>query len=131
MTTLRQTLFDRLAIGASTLCLIHCLALPALFVAVPTLSVFLIIPDGFHALAFAFAVPTSVAALAMGHRRHGRHRPALVALAGLAAIGIGALVPLPEAAETAITVAGSLLLAAGHALNARAMRHRQGIAARP
>lgn len=123
MATLRQDLFDRLAIGASTLCLIHCLALPALLVAIPALSVFLSVPEGFHALAFAFAVPTSAAALTLGHRRHRRTRPTLVAVLGLTAIGIAALAPWSEAAETAITVAGSLLLAAGHALNARAMRH--------
>lgn len=131
MAALRQTLFDRLAIAASTLCLIHCLALPVLFVAVPTLAVFLSLPIGFHSLAFAVAVPTSAAALAMGYRGHRQYRPALIALAGLIAIGIGAFLPLAEAAETAITVTGSLILAVGHALNARAVRHSPGIAARP
>jgi hypothetical protein len=124
MATLRQDWFDRLAIGASTLCLLHCLALPALLVAVPALSVLLAVPEGFHVLAFALAVPTSAAALGLGHCRHRRMRPALVALLGLAAIGIGALGRWSGAAETAITVAGSLLLAAGHTFNARAMRHR-------
>lgn len=122
--TLRQPLLDRLAIGASTLCLIHCLALPALLFVLPALSALLTVSEGFHALAFAVAVPTSAAALAMGHRRHRRHRPALIALIGLTAIGVGALAALSAAAETAITVTGSLLLAAGHTCNARAMRHR-------
>ncbi|PCD01937.1 MerC mercury resistance protein [Sphingomonas spermidinifaciens] len=125
MTALRlpRRLLDDLAIGASTLCLIHCLVLPALLVALPALTTVLALPRALHPIAFAFALPTSAAALAIGWRRHQRWRPAALAVVGLAAIGLGALAPLGEAIETLVTVPGSLLLAAAHVLNARAVRH--------
>lgn len=115
----RQQWFDSLAIGASTLCLIHCLALPILIVAVPTLATFLALPEAFHLWAFALAVPTSLLAMAAGRRRHGQRRPVLLAAVGLALLGAGALL-VEGAAETVLTVAGGLTLAVAHALNWRA-----------
>lgn len=119
----QQRLLDGLAVSASTLCLIHCLLLPALLVAIPTLAAFLAVPESFHLWTFLFAVPTSLLALSAGYRRHRRKSPIRQALAGLTLIGSGALSGIEGWPETAITVSGSLLLAWGHARNWRFVRH--------
>lgn len=119
----RQRLFDGVAIGASALCLVHCLVLPAILVLAPTLALFLAIPEGFHTALLLVAMPTSAAALWIGHKRNGRLLPAALAIVGLTFLAAGLMVPRNEQVETALTVVGSVLLASGHALNWRALRH--------
>ncbi|EMD83841.1 MerC domain-containing protein [Pacificimonas flava] len=117
----KQRLLDAVAIAASMLCLVHCLLLPALLLAVPALALYLALPESFHAAAFLFAVPTSAAALWAGRRRAGSG-PAALAAAGLCLLGIGAFAVHGEAAETGVSVIGALILAAAHILNWRRMR---------
>lgn len=119
----RQQLFDGLAIGASGLCLVHCLVLPVLIILLPTLAAFLAVPESFHVWALVFAIPTSMLALASGYRRHHWLRPTLMALPGLILLALGALIAPTEWMETSLTVPGAILLAIGHALNWRALRH--------
>lgn len=119
----RQRVLDGLAIGASALCLIHCLLLPALIVLLPMLAGYLALPEQFHVAALAFAVPTSAIALSLGYRRHHKRAAILIVLPGIALLALGAFVAPSESIETALTVPGATLLAIGHALNWRAMRH--------
>lgn len=122
---------DVAAIGASAVCLLHCLALPLLFAALPAASRLLSLPEGFHLAAFLFAIPASATAMVAGYRHHGRWWPACLGAAGLMLIGIGALAGLRLLVETGVTVAGSLLLAAGHLdnwrLRARAIRNSRSV----
>lgn len=120
-----QRLYDGVAIGASILCLIHCLVLPLLIVLLPTLAAFLAFPESFHLWALALAVPTSVLALTTGYRRHRRILPTAVALPGLVLLALGALLAPTDAMETMLSVAGALLLALGHGLNWKAL-HKSG-----
>ena len=39
---------DRVAMAGSAACMVHCLALPLLLAAVPTVSAFIVIPESFH-----------------------------------------------------------------------------------
>ena len=119
----RQQLYDGVAIGASLLCLIHCLALPAVVLLLPTLGVFLAVPEEFHLWALGVAVPTSILALTTGYRRHRWLTPTLIVAPGIILLALGALVAPSEWLETALTVPGAILLALGHALNWRALRH--------
>lgn len=113
----RQQLFDGLSIGASFICLIHCLALPLLIMLLPALSAFLVVPESFHVWALVFAAPISLLALSVGYRHHRAASPLLIALPGLALMAIGALTTSSQWMETVLTVPGVLLLAIGHALN--------------
>jgi len=122
MTRYRRPL-DGLAMGASGVCLVHCLLQPALFVGLPALAAVMAFPAAFHDWAFAIALPTSLLALAAGHRAHRRRKPAALALSGLALLALGVFAAPSTAIETGLTVPGSLLLALGHALNWRATRH--------
>jgi hypothetical protein len=119
----RQQLYDGLAISASFVCLVHCLALPVLIMLLPTLAAFLTMPESFHVWALAVSVPVSLLALSAGYRRHGAVSPLFIVLPGLVLLALGALTPSSEWMETALTVPGALLLAIGHGLNWHALRH--------
>lgn len=112
-----SALFDASAIALSTLCLIHCLALPLLATALPLFGVWAE-EEWAHAAFVAIAVPLTGFALWRAHRRR-RLPVALCALAALGLLGLlaGTLEWPGEAWETPVTVAGSLLLASAHAWN--------------
>jgi hypothetical protein len=113
----RQQWLDGAAMGASLLCLVHCLVLPVLIVAVPMLAAFLTLPESFHAIAFAVAVPTSAVALGLGFRRHRHPLPIAIAGIGLPLLGAGAFLPAGPWLEVGLSVTGALLLALGHGWN--------------
>jgi hypothetical protein len=108
---------DAFAVGASFLCLIHCLVLPLVFALMPAASSLFGMPAWFHLAAFAMAVPASGIAMTRGYRLHGACLPLILGSAGLVFLGIGALSGFRVAAETGITVVGSVLLAIGHLRN--------------
>lgn len=111
--------FDAAAIIASALCIVHCLALPIAVALLPALSHFLDLPEGVHLALFVVAVPVSAYAVVSGARRHGLWLPGVLAITGLALLGLGAIGGLPLLLETGASVIGSLLLIAGHVINLR------------
>ena len=113
-------LADGTAIGASILCLIHCLLLPLAIAFIPAVGVLIALPESVHIILFITAVPVSSVAIVAGYRRHGAALPGAIAIFGLVLIGAGALAGLPLLVETSVTVAGSLALATGHLWNLRA-----------
>lgn len=120
--TSREDFLERAAMGASLLCLIHCLALPLVIAALPALSRILNISESFHIWVLLFATPTSGAALFAGRLRHGAFWPITLGFVGLLCLAIGALLFLETPVETPVTVSGSLLLATAHIGNWR-LRH--------
>lgn len=113
---------ERAAVGASFVCLVHCLALPLLLAALPVLAAAIPLPETFHLWVIAFAVPTSAIALITGRARHGSIHPVVIGGIGLFLLAVGALVVGETPWETPVTVAGSLTLAAAHLWNWR-LRH--------
>lgn len=112
---------DRWAISASTLCLLHCLALPVLIGFLPSLGAWIDPGEGFHLAMLAIAVPLSATALVRGWRRHGQALPLLGGVIGLALLTLGVAfegAPL----GTLSTVAGGVALAVSHVLNLRGER---------
>lgn len=117
-----QTLSDKTAIGLSVLCALHCLALPLLVVALPTLAVLSTHGETFHLWMLTAVIPVSVYALTMGCRKHGRYGLIIWGGAGItsliAAILLGHELE-SEFVETALTLFGATLLAYGHFKNYR------------
>ena len=113
---------DRVAVTGSAVCMIHCLALPLLLAAAPSLSAIIAIPESFHRWVLLFAAPVAMVALLGGNVRHKVPLPLCLGLIGLALMTIGAFVLREGAAEIAITVAGSVLVATAHIMNQR-LRH--------
>lgn len=115
----RIALLDGLAVCASSLCTLHCLALPLLFALLPAVASRVDPGESFHLVMLVLAVPTSLFALAQGWRRHRAPGLMLPGVAGLGLMAIGALAAEGAMAEAAWTVAGSALLAGAHILNWR------------
>jgi hypothetical protein len=116
----QRALFDKIAVGLSGLCLLHCLMLPFVVAILPFLGQF--DDDHLHAEMLIFVVPVSVIALFVGFRRHGQISIILSGAAGLAILAMGAFVVhdlYGPAADRMTTVAGSIVLAFTHYRNFR------------
>lgn len=113
---------ERAALGASLVCLAHCLLLPVAFALIPVLAALVPVPEAFHAWMIAVAVPLSGAALVGGRARHRRWWPLLAGAAGLALLAAGVLLFGGSLTELPVTVAGGALLVAAHFGNWR-LRH--------
>ena len=108
---------DRLAIGLSGLCAVHCLTTA---VAVGLLSSLAGIFEAhiIHEGGLAIAMVLGALALGQGARRHGMALPVAIGALGIMA---GALsLPHGWEGETPYTLLGVALLAFGHELNRRA-----------
>jgi hypothetical protein len=115
----RSGLMDRLAIGLSGLCLVHCLA-SAVFVAVIASAGGILLHPAIHEVGLTFAIALGVIALGRGVLEHGFMMPSAVGGLGLGVMA-GSL-GLPEGgAGTIYTVVGVAILALGHDLNRRAV----------
>lgn len=118
--TLSRGRLDRIAIGLSGLCVVHCVATAAL--------IGLLASAGFlgnpliHEVGLTLAMMIGAYALGRGVIEHGFMLPAVTGAAGLGMMA-GAL-SLPEGGHEAIyTVAGVMIVALGHRLNFIASHH--------
>lgn len=117
-----HVIVERAALGGSLLCLVHCLALPIIFAALPALGSLL--PSGFifHLAMLAFAVPASGLALSASFRRNRLKGPLLLGLFGVAFLAAGVLAAGGSPSETPLTVTGAFMLAVAHVANLRRLR---------
>jgi hypothetical protein len=112
-------LFDRLAIGLSGLCLIHCVA-SAIFVALLATAGGFLLNPAIHEVGLTFAIGLGIAALGRGILVHGFMMPPAIGGLGLGVMA-GSL-SLPEGGSgTLYTIVGVAILALGHDLNRRAV----------
>ena len=100
----------------SFLCLMHCLALPWLAVLMPVVP---LLDASVHLYLFLLLAPTAAYAAWQGLGKHGKRKPILFMSVGVALTAMAVFVPMAESSEIMLTVAGSLLLITGHALNSR------------
>jgi hypothetical protein len=116
---------DRVAIALSTICIVHCLAMPFVIAVLP-IAAFTVGGDGhFHSLMLWFVVPTSVLGFGLGVRVHKRVDIVLmgaVAIAVLAAAALWGHSAWDPSVEVLVNVAASVLLAAAHWRNFREVR---------
>jgi hypothetical protein len=111
---------DTLGIFASTLCLIHCLAMPLVVAFLPVLGLQFLEGHGAHQTLAGFVVAFGLLAILPGYLKH---RKPLV-LAGLV-VGLtlvlsatfGYVAGLSESAELPLITVGNLVLVASHLFN--------------
>lgn len=108
------------AVGLSSLCLVHCLALPAILSFAPILG--LASNEWVHKALVLLAVPTSLFVLSQS--KTGLDRAIMAALvgSGITLLVSGAFVEALHDYETALTVLGAVTLATTHAY--RWWRHK-------
>ena len=116
----RPTRLDQFGILISSICLVHCLALPIVIALLPAWEP-LLPPDSWvHPLLIGLALPITGLALARGYRAHRDGRAAAYGIVGLAMIALGAFLGTAPLMVVGLTVAGGLLVAVAHIINWRA-----------
>ena len=113
--------FDRIAMGLSGLCVVHCVTTAVLLGLVASAGGFLGKPI-IHEVGLTLAMILGAIALGRGVREHGFVLPAAVGLTGLAVMGY-ALTLHETGLEPVYTIAGVMILALGHRLNLMAAEH--------
>jgi len=109
---------DRIAMGLSGLCLVHCLATAVLLGLLSAAGGFLGAPI-IHEVGLTLAMLLGSIALVRGILEHGFMMPSAIGGLGLGVMA-GALTLPHDGTEAAYTVVGVMILALGHRLNARA-----------
>ena len=110
---------DRIAIGLSGLCLVHCLA-SAILVAMLASAGGMLLNPVIHEVGLLLAIALGMIALGRGIVEHGFMMPAAVGGLGLGVMA-GALTLPHDGAEVVYTILGVAILALGHDLNRRAV----------
>ncbi|TMO97714.1 MerC domain-containing protein [Pseudoalteromonas sp. S3260] len=113
---LTQTTADKLAIGLSLMCTVHCFATPVILALLPSFAVLQINGEQFHLWVLAAVLPTSLLALSLGCKKHKRTRYMACGVVGLAFLIIAVLLGQEEA-EKALTLIGSAFIALAHWFN--------------
>ena len=112
---------DRIAMGLSGLCVVHCIATAVLLGLLATAGGILGKPI-IHEVGLSLAMVLGAVALGRGIREHGFVLPAGVGVTGLCVMAY-ALSLHETGLEPVYTVAGVMILALGHRLNVMAGQH--------
>ena len=118
-TSERRGALDRLAIGLSGLCIVHCLASAVLLAVLASAGGLLLNPI-VHEVGLVLAIGFGIVALGRGVLEHGFMMPAAVGGLGLGVMA-GALTLPHGGPEAVYTILGVAILALGHDLNRRAV----------
>lgn len=109
--------FDRMAIGLSGLCLVHCVA-TTVFVAMVASAGSMLGAPIFHEVGLSLAMLLGAVALGKGMMDHGFMMPSAVGGLGLGVMAGAMTLPHEGGQEAIYTMGGVLILALGHRLNA-------------
>jgi hypothetical protein len=112
---------DRIAMGLSGLCLVHCVTTAVLLGLLASAGGLLGNPI-IHEVGLTLAMLIGAVALGRGVREHGFFLPAAVGLTGLSCMAY-ALTLHETGLEPVFTIAGVMILALGHRLNIMAGEH--------
>ena len=118
-TVIRNGAIDRLAIGVSGLCLVHCVATAVLLTVLASAGGLLVDPI-FHEVGLMVALLLGVIGLGRGVMIHGFMLPAAIGSLGLGMMA-GTLTLSHSGIEVLYSVVGVLILALGHDLHRRAV----------
>lgn len=113
-----RDLFDRLAIGLSAICLVHCAA-TVIFVAVLATAGGFLLHPAIHEIGLGLAILLAIVGLGRGFIQHRRPVPIALGTAGIALMAIALTVPHGPA-EAVYTMFGVAFVAVAHLLNRRA-----------
>lgn len=116
---LLQRRFDIAGAGLSALCAAHCLALPILLAAVPSLVASSELFEQVHPVLLFLILPISGLAIISGYGSHKKMLPFLVAGLGVGFLALGLIVGEAHWMELPATLMGSGLVFAAHATNYR------------
>lgn len=113
-----KDLFDRLAIGLSALCLVHCAASVVLVALLATAGGVLLNPI-IHQVGLGLAIALALLGLGRGFLMHRRPLPIALGVTGIALMTTALFAP-HGVTEVAYTVTGVACVAMAHMMNRRA-----------
>lgn len=113
-----RDLFDRLAIGLSALCLVHCAA-SVIFVAMLATAGGALLHPAIHEIGLGLAILLAIVGLGRGFLQHRRRGPMLLGTLGIALMATALSVP-HGIFEAGFTMFGVACVAIAHHLNRRA-----------
>lgn len=116
---MRSGWLDRVAIGLSGLCLVHCLG-TALLVALMASAASVLLNPLIHEVGLALAIGLGALGLGRGLMSHGRKGPLMIGALGLCSMAYALSLPHGVSGEVIFTIIGVCLVATGHLLNWRA-----------
>ncbi len=125
-----QSVSDRIAIGLSFLCILHCLLLPLLLILTPSAILAFMSDESVHKTLLLVIVPVGIYALTFGYKAHKKWSVVLTALVGLIVLGSTGILEhevLGETGEVILTILGSSLIVFGHIQNARLRKQAKSI----
>ena len=111
---------DKLAVGLSTACVIHCFFAPSLIVLSYSFLSFSVDSELVHYLILLFALPISILALGLGYKNHKETSYFMIGITGLMLLISAVLFSdtlFGEAGERALTLIGSMIVAYAHYKN--------------
>ena len=118
-------LSDKFAVSTSTICALHCIALPFVVGVFPAISASFLGDEAFHVWLLWAVIPLSAFGLSLGC---GRHKNKSVLFAGIAGLGFLVFAAfaghalLGENGERAATLLGAAFIALAHIRNYRICR---------
>ena len=114
-----QALTDHTSIGLSLVCAIHCLFVPVLLVALPSLASLPLESEMFHVWMVVAVLPISIFALTLGCKKHKRYKIIFLGALGLISLISALLLEslVGEIGEKLLTLLGAGLIAWGHFTN--------------
>ena len=112
--------YDKIAISFSVVCALHCLLLPIAVIFLPAISATFLGSEDFHKTLLYFVIPSSIIALSLGCKMHGKYE-----VYSYGVIGIGTLLfasffghdYLGEIGEILFTLIGAVIVSLGHYKN--------------
>lgn len=125
-----QAITDKLAIGLSLMCAIHCLALTTLLAILPSIVALQLENEAFHLWMVAAVLPSSVYALTLGCKEHKRYRLLIWGSIGLALLVMALILGeerIGETGEKFLTLLGTGFVAVAHWFNFRLCRTQKEI----
>ena len=115
-----QTTLDAAAIGLSLVCVTHCLVSLLPILLLQSLGAAFLEDERIHFGIAMFVLPTSIFALSLGFRKHGKYAVAITGLLGLFVL-LSVLIigkeTLGEIGEKLVTVVGTIFIAYAHIQN--------------
>ena len=117
---------DKFAVSTSTICAVHCLALPFFIGVFPAISATFFGEEAFHVWLLWAVIPLSVFGLSLGCNRHKNKSVLIAGAAGIAFLIFAAIAGhdlLGENGERATTLLGATFIGLAHIRNFRLCRH--------
>jgi hypothetical protein len=111
---------DRMAVGFSIICALHCFLLPVVVVFLPILISTPLADARYHQLMLWLVLPTSIFALTLGCRKHKNLRVIAFGVLGILILAFSAFFGhdlLGAYFEKIVTLVGGTILAYGHLCN--------------